>query len=95
MKKLALIRSGRVYQVLRFSVMYRSKNHDYCQRLNDIFTKPSPIIFALNRNNSYESLLVPVFLMKYRKSEKISFAIDWMFENYRSWLAAPADRPNI
>ncbi len=38
-----------------------------------------PVIFAFNHNNSFETLLVPVFLMHLRKGRKISFVIDWMY----------------
>ena len=38
-----------------------------------------PLIFAFNHNCSYETLLVPAYLIALRKGRKISFVIDWMF----------------
>lgn len=38
-----------------------------------------PLIFAFNHSCSYESLLVPAYLIYLRQGRKISFIIDWMF----------------
>lgn len=38
-----------------------------------------PLIFAFNHNCSYETLLVPAYLIALRKGRKISFIIDWMY----------------
>ncbi|HBE78698.1 MAG TPA: 1-acyl-sn-glycerol-3-phosphate acyltransferase [Firmicutes bacterium] len=38
-----------------------------------------PLIFAFNHNSSYETILVPSYLIALRRGRKISFLIDWMF----------------
>jgi 1-acyl-sn-glycerol-3-phosphate acyltransferase len=38
-----------------------------------------PLIFTFNHNCSYETLLVPAYLISLRQGRKISFIIDWMF----------------
>jgi 1-acyl-sn-glycerol-3-phosphate acyltransferase len=38
-----------------------------------------PLIFAFNHNSSYETLLVPSYLISLRHGRKISFVVDWMF----------------
>lgn len=40
---------------------------------------PEPAVFALNHNNSFESLLVPVTLIYWRGGGLLHFLIDWMF----------------
>lgn len=40
---------------------------------------PEPLIFAFNHNNSFEALLVPIYLIYCRQGRKISFVVDWMF----------------
>jgi 1-acyl-sn-glycerol-3-phosphate acyltransferase len=39
----------------------------------------APCIFALNHNNAFESLFVPVLIMFMLGGRKVSFVIDWMF----------------
>lgn len=39
----------------------------------------TPCIFALNHNNAFESLFVPVLIMFLLGGRKVSFVIDWMF----------------
>lgn len=41
--------------------------------------KSSACIFALNHNNAFESLFVPVLIMFLLGGRKVSFVIDWMF----------------
>lgn len=38
-----------------------------------------PVIFALNHNNSLETLVVPAALFFHRGGRTISFVVDWMF----------------
>lgn len=38
-----------------------------------------PAIYAFNHNTSYETLLVPAFLIRCRSYRPISFMIDWMY----------------
>ncbi|MCL6591535.1 MAG: 1-acyl-sn-glycerol-3-phosphate acyltransferase [Firmicutes bacterium] len=38
-----------------------------------------PVIFALNHNNSFETVLVPTFLIFHRRGRKIHFISDWLY----------------
>jgi 1-acyl-sn-glycerol-3-phosphate acyltransferase len=40
---------------------------------------PGPAIFAFNHNNTFETLLVPVYLFSLLGEQKFSFVVDWMF----------------
>lgn len=40
---------------------------------------PDPAIFALNHNNSFESVVVPSTLIHHRQGRLIHFMVDWMF----------------
>jgi len=40
---------------------------------------PEPAIFALNHNNSFESIVVPSVLIHHRDGRLIHFMTDWMF----------------
>ncbi len=53
----------------------------------------NPIIFALNHNCSYETILVPAYLIALRSGGKISFVIDWMFGHFPllSWIFKQID----
>lgn len=42
-------------------------------------TPERPFIIALNHNNAFESLFVPVLLMFMIGGRKVSFIVDWMF----------------
>lgn len=38
-----------------------------------------PVLFVMNHNTSFETLLVPTLLIYLRQGRKLSFVIDWMF----------------
>lgn len=40
---------------------------------------PDPMLFALNHNNSVESVVVPSALIHHRHGRLITFMVDWMF----------------
>jgi 1-acyl-sn-glycerol-3-phosphate acyltransferase len=42
-------------------------------------TTPGPVIYALNHNNYWETLLVGSYLVTNRTGEKLAFIADWMF----------------
>jgi 1-acyl-sn-glycerol-3-phosphate acyltransferase len=48
---------------------------------NGALTGPEPKIFALNHNCSFESVLVPAYLIWRRGGRKISFISDWMYQH--------------
>lgn len=45
----------------------------------NLYKTPDPLIFAFNHNGSFETLLVPIYLIYCRNGRKISFVIDWMY----------------
>lgn len=59
------------YRILKFFVAF--ENAEILEKIE------TPVIFAFNHNNYFETLAVPVCLMKRLRGKKISFLIDWMF----------------
>lgn len=53
----------------------------------------SPAIFAMNHNNSFESLFVPVLVMFLFKGQRVSFVVDWMYGHLPvvGWLMRQID----
>ncbi|MGD9155673.1 MAG: lysophospholipid acyltransferase family protein [Bacillota bacterium] len=49
---------------------------EHPENLSDI---PGPAVFAFNHNNTFETLLVPVYLFSLIGGQKFSFVVDWMF----------------
>jgi 1-acyl-sn-glycerol-3-phosphate acyltransferase len=47
--------------------------------LENLSESESASIFAFNHNNSFETLIVPVFLIYHLGGRNISFVIDWMY----------------
>jgi 1-acyl-sn-glycerol-3-phosphate acyltransferase len=59
-----------------------SSEHCQTQDLSDqAITGPEPRIFAFNHNCSFESVLVPAYLVQRRGGRKISFISDWMYQH--------------
>lgn len=52
-----------------------------------------PRIYALNHNNAFESLFVPVYLMYLLGGKRVSFVIDWMYGHLPliGWLMKQID----
>ncbi len=49
--------------------------------VSEAITGPEPRIFAFNHNCSFESVLVPAYLIQWRGGRKISFISDWMYQH--------------
>ena len=65
------------YPILKLVPLLKNFIHvENCEQIQKV---KAPVIFAFNHNCSYETLLVPAFVMYLRQWEKISFIIDWMY----------------
>ncbi|HEX3044169.1 MAG TPA: lysophospholipid acyltransferase family protein, partial [Bacillota bacterium] len=47
-------------------------------KMDDI-NPEEPLIFAFNHNNSFETVLIPAFLIFHRQGRKIHFISDWIY----------------
>jgi 1-acyl-sn-glycerol-3-phosphate acyltransferase len=75
------------------SLLFCSSPLVQTEGLDRVLISKDPIIFAFNHNCSYETILVPSYLIALRKGRKISFIIDWMFGHFPliSWIFKQID----
>ena len=73
--------------LLIFGKYIRYQNEQILQNASE------PVIFAFNHNNTFETVLIALFLIYKRQGRKISFVVDWMYGKlpFIGWLLKQVD----
>lgn len=59
--------------LLVFAPLIKIENED------NLPSDDGPVIFVLNHNNSFETILIAAYLMYKRRGRKVRFVVDWMW----------------